>query len=89
MESDGYVDHYGSWDVTGSCGRSPGIVDSDIVAFFVLSSGKVYDEYLYGGYVKDSYGKHSPDRRDSLNGYFTNQYGYIAYDDYGVQYSYG
>ena len=39
-----------------SCGHSPGIVDSDIVAFFVLSSGKVYDEYLYGGYVKDSYG---------------------------------
>ena len=34
-------------------------------------------------------GNLSPDRRDSLNGYFTNQYGYIAYDDYGVQYSYG
>ena len=40
-----------------SCGRSsPGIVDTDMAAFFVLSSGKVYDEYLFGGYVKDSYG---------------------------------
>ena len=39
-----------------SCGRSPGIVDTNMAAFFVLSSGKVYDEYLFGGYVKDSYG---------------------------------
>ena len=29
------------------------------------------------------------DRRFTDNGYFCNQYGYIAYDDYGVQYSYG
>lgn len=37
--------------------------------------------------VEYSYG--SPDRRLTDNGYFCNQYGYIAYDDYGVQYSYG
>ena len=34
-------------------------------------------------------GVNSPDRRLTDNGYFCNQYGYIAYDDYGVQYSYG
>lgn len=32
---------------------------------------------------------YSPDRRYTDNGYFCNQYGYIAYDDYGVTYSYG
>lgn len=32
---------------------------------------------------------YSPDRRYADNGYFCNQYGYIAYDDYGVTYSYG
>lgn len=34
-------------------------------------------------------GEFSPDRRYTDNGYFCNQYGYIAYDDYGVTYSYG
>ena len=34
-------------------------------------------------------GVNSPDRRLTDNGYFCNQYGYITYDDYGVQYSYG
>ena len=55
--SNGVV-YYNGWNVDSSCGRSsPGIVNTDIAAFFVLSSGKVYDEYFYDGYVKDSYGK--------------------------------
>ena len=64
--------------------RSPSTIYDDN-ACFVMPSGKVFG-YL-NTYVYDSYG--SPDRRLTDNGYFCNQYGYITYDDYGVQYSYG
>ena len=59
ISESGYVIGFNYIDegVRSSYGRSsPGIVDTEIVAFFVLSSGKVYDEYFYDGYVKDSYG---------------------------------
>ena len=89
MYSDGTVD-YDYWSVTYSYGRRyrsprPYNYDDETSAYFVDVSGGLDAEYLN---VTSSYGR-SPDRRDSLNGYFTNQYGYIAYDDYGVQYSYG
>lgn len=59
--------------------------DGDSWVCCVHSSGFVGDGHNHVNY--NSYG--SPDRRLTDNGYFCNQYGYIAYDDYGVQYSYG
>lgn len=56
-------------------------------AYLVFLDGDVGFNYYASDYVTGSYG--SPDRRLTNNGYFCNRYGYIAYDDYGVQYSYG
>lgn len=82
----GDVDYRSSIGVTRSYGRlqSP-FTRNDIEASQINPSGDVYDGIGYVYIV--SYG--SPDRRLTNNGYFCNQYGYIAYDDYGVQYSYG
>lgn len=88
MNSGGDVGYY-NLNVTSSYGRSsprPYNYNDETSAYFVDASGGLDAEYLN---IASSYGNLSPDRRDSLNGYFTNQFGYIAYDDYGVQYSYG
>ena len=66
--------------------ETPCTVDADWV-YGVSPSGGVDYSFVYYIVVSNSYG--SPDRRLTDNGYFCNQYGYIAYDDYGVQYSYG
>ena len=81
--------YYVIWDSYGR--SSPGLYDVSNNAYCVESDGYAISSsnwdftYSYGRKIIS----YSPDRRDSLNGYFTNQYGYIAYDDYGVQYSYG
>ena len=63
---------------------SPGTLFRSM-AFQAYPDGDV--DYTFSNNIDLSYG--SPDRRLTDNGYFCNQYGYIAYDDYGVQYSYG
>ena len=74
-----------------SFNNSPDLLSDYYSACYVYPSGKVGGGG--SGVNYNSCGRkiisYSPDRRDSLNGYFTNQFGYIAYDDYGVQYSYG